>query len=306
MRPIWKGHITFGLVNVPVILYPAEQRADLQLHLIDSSNYSRVRYERVNVETGEEVPWDRIVRGYEFDDGNYVLLSQEEFKMAAPEATKAVEVEAFVNLDEIDLVYFDKPYFLAPGAHGEKGYALLRDVLADTGKAGIARVVIRTRQYIAAMVPRDKVILLNLLRFQQELRSPEDLDLPGESKTVGVTKQELDMAKTLVNSMTAKWKPAAYHDEYRESLMKWIEDKIESGEYKEVYEPGPEEDEEAPAPINLMEALKKSLKPSAKSTGRSTTKTGTRSSSRSASASKSRTKTASEPTRRRQSRKKAG
>lgn len=260
MRPIWRGSISFGLVNVPVTLYPAEQRSDLQLHLIDSRDFSRVRYERVNAATGEEVPWDQIVKGFEYDTGSYVVINEDDLKAAAPEATKTIDIEAFVNLADIDLMYFDRPYYLEPGKKGEKGYALLREVLRQTGKAGIARVVIRTRQYIAALVPREEALILNLLRYAQELRPVSDLKLPpADSKKNGVTKQELQMAQLLVESMSAEWDPEAFHDEYRDALTKWIEKRIAAGDTKKVA------DVEAPEPaeprtINIMEALKKSLK----------------------------------------------
>lgn len=257
MRPVWKGHISFGLVNVPVTLYPAEQRTDLSLHLIDSRDFSRVRYERVNADTGEEVPWDQVVKGYEYNDGNYVVIGQNELKAAAPEATQTVDVEAFVDLSEIDLIYFDKPYYLEPGKKGEKGYALLREALKESGKAGIAKVVIRTRQYVAALVPRGHALVLNLLRYQQELRATDELDLPGSISQVGVSKQELKMARDLIKSMSTKWDPKKYHDEYRDKLMKWIEERIESGETYEVAEVPAEEEE--PVSYNIMDALKKSL-----------------------------------------------
>jgi DNA end-binding protein Ku len=262
MRPIWKGHISFGLVNIPVTLYPAEQRTDLSFHMLDSRNNARVRYERVNADTGDEVPWDQIVKGYEYDDDRFVIIDSEELKRVAPEATRSVEIEAFVELSDIDLVYFDKPYYLEPGKKGEKGYALLREVLADTGRAGIARVVIRTRQYIAAMVARGDGLVLNLLRYPQELRPMADLELPGSAEELGVSKAELKMARTLVDSMSATWEPEEYHDEYREALVKWIEGRIEAGQIERAPEMEPL-DEEAPAPINMMEALKKSLAASA-------------------------------------------
>lgn len=258
MRSIWKGHISFGLVNVPVVLYSAEQRADLQLHLLDSRNFSRVRYERVNAETGEEVPWDQTVKGFEYDDGSYVVIGKDELKQAAPEATQTVEIEQFVDLDEIDPVYFDKPYYLEPSKKGEKGYALLREAMRETGKAGIARVVIRTRQYLAAMAPRGEGLVLNLLRYHQELRDMEELKLPGSLDEVGVKAQELKMARDLVESMSEAWDPAAFHDEYREKLTAWIQKRIESGQIEQAPEAGGPA-EEGPAPINLMEALKKSL-----------------------------------------------
>src|SRR4051812_24014796 len=152
-RPIWKGHISFGLVNVPVVLHAAERRlGDLSFRMIDSRNSARVRYERVNEETGEEVPWDKIVKGYEYEDGNYVLMSEEELQNASPELTRSIEIEQFVNLDDIDIRYFDRPYVLVPGSKGEKGYVLLREAIKDSGKAGIAKVVIRARQYLAALI----------------------------------------------------------------------------------------------------------------------------------------------------------
>ena len=264
MRAIWKGHISFGLVNVPVSLYPAETRTDLQFHMVDSRDFARVRYERVNAETGEEVPWDQIVKGYEYNDGNYVVFGKDELEKVAPEATKSVEIEAFVNLDDIDPLFFDKPYYLEPGPKGEKGYVLLRDAMRESGKAGIARVVIRTRAYLAAMTPRGDAIVLNLLRFKQEIRPIDELDLPGNAADVGVTKQETKMARTLIDSMERDWDPSEYHDEYREALMGWIEKKIQSGDIKQ----GPEAadlDEQIPPPINMMEALKKSVEANKKS-----------------------------------------
>ncbi len=257
MRAIWKGHISFGLVSVPVSIYSAEKRADLQLHMLDSRNHARVRYERVNAETGEEVPWGEIVRGYEYDNGSYVVISDEQLKKAAPEATKAIELEGFVDVDEIDEMFFDKPYYLEPGKAGKKGYALLREALRESGKAGIARVVIRTRQYIAALTPKDKVLVLTLLRYGQELRSPEELELPGTLKEVGVTDREIKMAGTLIDSMTRPWDPEEYEDEYRDALMAWIQKRIESGQIEEAPEAAEPEVEEVST--DLMEALKRSV-----------------------------------------------
>jgi len=259
MRAIWKGHISFGLVSVPVRLYSAEQKADLQLHLIDSKNYSRIRYERVNAETGEEVPWDRAVKGYEYDDGNYVVLGKVELKQAAPEATRSIDIEEFVDLADIDPLFFDKPYFLEPDGRGAKAYALLREAMRESGRAGIARVVIRTRQYVAAMIPRGDGLVLNLLRYQQELRSIEELDLPGDLEEVGVKKTELKMARDLVKSMSGEWDPASYHDEYRERVMAWIEERIAAGEVEQAPDVQPAAERDELAPINLMDALKQSL-----------------------------------------------
>lgn len=268
-RPVWKGHISFGLVNVPVNLYPAEKRTDLQLHMIDSRDNSRVRYERVNEETGEEVPWDSVVRGFEYSDGNYVILSDEELKRAAPEATKTVEIESFVKANEIDAIFFDTPYYLEPGKGGEKGYVLLRDAMKDAGRIGIAKVVIRTRQYVAALSPRGDALMLELLRYPQEIRSTKELNLPGgAAKSHGVSAQELKIARTLIDAMAGAWKPESHKDEYRTQLMKWIEKKVESGSMKRPLEVPAEKEEPTAGPINFMDVLKKSLEKSSTKSGR--------------------------------------
>lgn len=305
MRAIWKGHISFGLVNVPVSLYPAEQRTDLQLHMIDSRNFSRVRYDRVNAETGEEVPWDQIVKGFEYNDGNYVVLGKEELEKVSPKATQTVEIEAFVDLADIDSVYFERPYFLEPGKKGEKGYVLLREAMRESGKAGIAKVVIRTRQYLAAMAPRRDAIVLHLLRFQQELRSMDDLELPGSPDEVGVTKQEAKMARVLIDSMTSEWKPSEYHDEYREALMAWIDKRIESGEVERITDvEAPVVDEDIQGPYNIMDALQKSVAAS----GGKTARTSAPKTSKKAGATKKKTtkKKTKAPSTKKSTRKKAG
>lgn len=263
-RPIWKGHISFGLVNVPITLYSAEQRADLSFHMLDSRNSARVRYERVNEATGEEVPWDKIVKGYEYDGGSYVLLTEEEFARASPELTKSIEIEAFVDVDEIGPMFFDKPYYLVPGKGGEKGYVLLREALAASKKVGIAQVVIRARGHIAALIPHGDALVLNLLRYGQELRSLDDYQFPGgELKDYKISKKELDLARQLVEGMSGTWDPDEFHDEYRDALMKLINKRIESGQTEEVEEL--EEVEEAPRTVNFMSMLKKSVEQSGKS-----------------------------------------
>jgi DNA end-binding protein Ku len=264
-RPIWKGHISFGLVNVPVVLYSAERRmGDLSFRLIDSRNAARVRYERVNEETGEEVPWDKIVKGYEYDDGNYVLLSEEELEHASPELTKTIEIEQFVDLEDIDIRYFDRPYVLVPDKKGEKGYVLLREAIAESGKAGIAKVVIRARQYLAALIPQGNALVLELLRFHQELVDISEFDLPsGELRKYEVTKKEIELAEKLIEGMTVKWNAAKFHDEYRDALMKLVQKKIESGQTEAIEDI---EEEEAPVrqTINFMDVLRKSVEHASK------------------------------------------
>jgi DNA end-binding protein Ku len=256
-------------VNIPVTLYSAENRKELHFRLMDSRNKAPVHYERINEETGEEVPWSEVVKAYEYDGGNYVLLEEEDFKRAAPEATQAVEIQDFVNREDVHYVYFDKPYYLLPGKKGEKGYVLLREVLKRTGKIGISKVVIRTRQYLAALVAEGDALVLEILRFDQELRKPEEFDLPkGDLKEYQISEREIDMAVKLVESMTSQWAPEKYHDDYQEALMKWIDEKITKGEGY-VPEAPPEAEERVGAEvINLMDVLKKSVERSEKDRGK--------------------------------------
>jgi DNA end-binding protein Ku len=259
-RPIWKGHVSFGLVNVPVVLYAAERRAELGLKLIDSRNAARVRYERVNEETGEEVPWDQIVKGFEFEEGQYVLLSQEELENASVEMTKAIEIEQFVDREEIGIRYFDRPYLVAPAGKGEKGYVLLREAIGGAGKAGLARVVIRTRQYLAALVVEGDALVLELLRYADELQSVDDLDLPGSDlRKYNVTKQEVELASKLIEGMAGDWDPSQFKDEYRDALNRMIQKKIKSGQTEAISDVGVDEAKAPPASVNFMEALKRSV-----------------------------------------------
>lgn len=257
-RSIWKGSITFGLVNIPVGLYTAEQREEIPLHLLDKKNMARVRYKRVNEETGKEVPWDDTVRGYEFQEGKYVVLSDEDLQRASPEKTQTVDIVDFVDLDEISPTFFDKPYFLAPDKRGAKSYALLRETLKRTRKVGIATVVIRTKQYLAAVIAEDDVLLLDLLRYSHELRDTTGLDLPKGNQ--GLTERELDMAERLVQGMVDAWKPERFKDTYFRDLKKTIDQRVEAGQLEAS--PPPAEEEKKPARSNvvdLMALLKQSV-----------------------------------------------
>jgi DNA end-binding protein Ku len=259
-RGLWKGAISFGLVNVPVELYSAKKRAaELDLTMLDKRDLAPVGYKRVNKSSGKEVPWDDVVKGYEYKDDKYVVLSDEDFRRANPEAAKTVDIHAFVELGSIAPQYFETPYYLAPGKRGEKAYALLRDTMKKADKAGIATVVIRTKQYLAAVVPQDDLLILNTLRYADELKDPAEVKVP-EAK---VTSKELDMALRLVEDMSDEWNPAQYKDTFRQDLMKRIETKVKAGETEEITAPDksarrPEKGGEV---IDLMELLKKSVKP---------------------------------------------
>lgn len=261
-RAIWKGSIAFGLVNIPVGLSTAEMRPDIQLHMVDSKNHARIRYERVNADSGEEVPWDRMVRGYEHDDGKFILLSDEELEAVQPKLTKTIEISDFVPLREIDPLLFDKPYYLEPEKRGRKAYALLREALRKSGKAGISRVVIRTREYLSAMFVRDDVLVLMLLRFPQEIKASSKLDLPSSSaKEFQPAKREMELAEKLINEMSGKWKPDDYHDEYREALMDYIDKKISAGKSVDDVKEGEEEEQEDDGKVlNLADYLERSVK----------------------------------------------
>src|SRR5207253_9270801 len=216
----------FGLVNVPVELFSAHKRsAEVSLMMLDQRDLAPVGYKRVNKATGKEVPWDDVVKGYEYEDDKYVVLSEEDFRRANPEASKTVDIVAFVELAQIAPIYFETPYHLGPGKRGEKAYALLRDAMAKAGKAGVATVVIRTKQYLAALIPQDEALLLNTLRYYKELKQPEDLEIPEKLKGHKPTSKELDMALRLIDDMADEWQPEKYHDTYHEDLLKRIQEK---------------------------------------------------------------------------------
>jgi len=265
-RGLWKGAISFGLVNVPVELYSAQKRsADFDLTMLDKRDLAPVGYKRVNKATGQEVPWDDVVKGYEYQDDKYVVLSEEDFRRANPEATKTVDILAFVDLRDIAPLYFETPYYLGPGKRGEKAYALLRDAIAKAGKAGIASVVIRTKQYLAALLPHGEALVLNTLRYHNELRSAEDLGIPEKLKGAKVGSKEIDMALRLIEDMADEWQPEKYHDTFHEDLLKRIEEKVKAGQTEEITEPEKEEKASKGAEvIDLMSLLKKSVEGSRK------------------------------------------
>jgi DNA end-binding protein Ku len=253
-RAIWKGSISFGLVNIPIALYPATRREELKFRLLRKSDLSPVSYKRVAEKDGKEVPWDQIVKGYEYEKGKYVVLKDEDFERVDLEATQTVDIQDFVDQEEIDPMFFYKPYYLEPQKGGDKAYALLRDALKDSGKVGIAKVVIKTRQYLAGVKPEDGALVLELMHFADELADPGKLHVPKKTEA---GKREMNMAKSLIDSMSSKWSPEKYKDDYREALMEVIEEKVEAGG-KEIEE----KPKKAPKPtkvIDLVSVLQKSL-----------------------------------------------
>jgi DNA end-binding protein Ku len=259
-RAFWKGSISFGLVEIPVTLRPAIKANELGFSLLDRRDFSPVGYRHYNKSTGREVEWSQIVRGYEYEPDEYVVLSDEELKQANARATQTVEILEFVDRDEIPPMFFDTPYFVEPLKQGSKAYALLRDALERTGKVGIANVVLRTRQHLAALLVRDQVLMLDLLRYPDELRAPGDLALPSGRAGSTPSAQEVSMAERLIEGMSGAWTPEKYKDDYREDVLALVRKKVKSGQTHEIVEPAKSRE---PAPrrevMDLMPLLKQSL-----------------------------------------------
>jgi DNA end-binding protein Ku len=259
-RVLWKGAISFGLVHVPVNLYPGSKSNTLDLDLLDKRDFAPVGYRRVNKRTGKDVAADDIVKGYEYQKGEYVLVGDEDFQQANVRATQTVEIQSFTDASSIAPQYFDTPYYLEPGKRGEKGYALLRETLRKTDRVGVATVVIRTRQHLAVVMPVDRLLVLNTLRFADEIRPVAQLELPPASlKAVGVSAKELEMAGRLVEDMTEDWDPEKYKDTYRDDLLARIEQKVKRGQLHEVEKAEADETRPSAQVIDLMTLLKKSL-----------------------------------------------
>ena len=261
-RPIWTGNLSFGLLNVPVALMSGTRSTDLSFRMLDARDRKPIRFERVNAETGDEVPWKDIVKAFEYDKGSYVVIDKEDIASAAPETHESVEIEAFVDEDAIDVRFFEKPYVLVPGKKAEKGYVLLRETLRKAKKVGVARVVIRTREYLSAVMPLGDALVLILMRYPQELVDPVDYKLPaGKTSDYRVTAKELAMATQLVESMATKWDPGDYHDEFRERLSELIRKRIkQKGTTTKVLDEHDEHEEDAATNVvDFVALLQKSL-----------------------------------------------
>jgi DNA end-binding protein Ku len=260
-RALWKGAISFGLVTIPVSLYPAKTtKSDLTFHMLDKRDMRPVRNKRVD-DTGHEVGWDDVVKGYEFEPDQYVVVGDEDFQAANVEATQSIDIMNFVNADEIDTTYYETPYYLEPTKAGRKAYALLRETLKRTERIGVAKIVIRTRQHLCALKADGPMLIAELLRWPYQLRSASEFDLPGENlEELGVSPQELQMAEQLVNAMVAKWEPEKYVDTYREDLLKLIDEKVKRGELTTVAEAAAEQPEAAQGNVvDIMSLLKRSM-----------------------------------------------
>jgi DNA end-binding protein Ku len=260
-RSIWKGAISFSLIHIPVSLHTASRSNELDLDLLDRRDFSPVGYQRVNKKTGKAVDWDDIVKGYEYRKGEYVVLTDEDFRRANVKATQTIEIHAFVRPLEIAPELFETPYYLAPAKGGEKVYALLRDALRKSGRWAVGSVVIRTRAYTCALLPHEDVLMLNTLRYADEILDSDAIDTPaGSVRKAGVSAREVDLALKLVADMTEPWDPRRYKDTYRNDLRRRIEEKVKKGETHTLTAPA----RERPVPrsaevIDLTALLKRSL-----------------------------------------------
>jgi DNA end-binding protein Ku len=256
-RALWKGAISFGLVTIPVSLYPAKDaREAVAFHMLHRDDQSRVHFKRVDDE-GHEVALEDIVKGYEYERDRYVVLEPADLKKANVEATQSIDILQFVDSHEIDIAYFDTPYYTEPAKAGRRAYALLRETLRRAGKVGIAKIVIRERQHLCAVMADGPVILAFTLRWPYQLRAAADLDLPADSlDELAVTAQELNMAELLVNAMAGEWKPEQYRDTYHDDVLRLIEEKIKGGTITARKEPKPKEGAEV---VDIMALLRQSI-----------------------------------------------
>jgi len=257
MRAIWSGAVSFGLVTIPTKLYSGTQSNKLEFHLLREGDNCPIKFERVCRADGKEVPYEKIVKGYEYEDGDYVVLSKEDFKKANVEKSSTVDILDFVNEDEVDSIFYEKPYYLAPDNNGDKSYALLRDALKKSKKVAIASFVMRSREHIAVIKPYGKLLVLNQLRYHDEIRDSEDLNLPAEKKA---NDKELKMAMTLIDQMTAKFKPKEYSDTYIEDLKRIIKEKAK-GKKPKTKGKKPQ----TAKVVDIMSQLKKSIEDNKKS-----------------------------------------
>jgi DNA end-binding protein Ku len=258
---IWKGAISFGLVHVPVQLYPATKSEKVGFNLLDKRTIDPVGYKQINKRTGKDVARENIVRGFEYEKDKYVVLSDEEIRAANPESTQTVDILAFVDAPDISFLYLDTPYFLAPDRKGEKVYALLREAMKSSGKVGVASVVLHNKQHLAALIPVGPVLALNTLRWADEVRDFDEFKLPAEgTKAAGVTARELDMAKKLIDDMSDTWDPSKYHDTFRDDIMALVDRKVHEGKTEEITDiETPRESRQSADILDLSDLLKRSL-----------------------------------------------
>lgn len=267
-RTIWKGAISFGLVHIPVGLHTATTDSGVDFDWLDKRTMDPVGYKRINKRTGKEIDRENIVKGVAYQEGEYVVLSPDEIAEAYPRTTQTIEIQRFVDAADVSFVYLERPYYVEPINRGHKVYALLRDTLAKTGKIGIAKVVIQTKQHLAALIPSGDALVLNLMRWGEEVKSMKGLDLPAVgAKNMSPSASELKMAKMLVEDMSGPWDPEEFRDEFRETVMQLVEAKARAGKTETVITPQEDKPAYADNVIDLTELLQRSLKGGKKATG---------------------------------------
>ena len=269
-RAIWKGAISFGLVHIPVALVSATSSQGVDFDWLDSRSMDPVGYKRINKVTGKEVTKENIVKGVAYEKGRYVVLSEEEIRSAHPVSTQTIDIFSFVDAEQIPLQNIDTPYFLAPDKRGGKVYALLRETLKKTRKVALANVVLHTKQHLAALMPLESALVLVMLRWPAEVRSLDELELGSDVTKPSLAKGELDMAKRLVEDMSADWQPDAYRDSFQEKIMALVAKKAKAGKIEDVESKEGSEERKSADVLDLTELLKRSLagKPAAKKTAK--------------------------------------
>lgn len=253
MRAIWKGTISFGLVSIPIALFTATRREELKFRLLRASDLSPVNYKRVAESDGKEVPWDQIVKGYEYEKGKFVVLKDEDFARVDVEAAQTVEIMRFVELKDVDPLFFYKPYYMEPEKGGDRAYIVLRQALADSGKIAIAKVIIKTRQHLAAIKPQNDGLMLELMHFPEELLDVSEFRAPAGKPP---SKPEMAMARKLLDTMSGEWQPEAFKDDYREMLEKIVEEKVHAGGKKA---PQPRKKAQPSNVVDLVSVLQESV-----------------------------------------------
>lgn len=256
-RANWKGTIAFGLVSIPVLLYPAENKAaDISFHQIDKRDHARIKYQRINVDTGKIVPWEQITRGYEYDKETTVPVPDEVLKKVAGVNARTIDISTFINQSDLDKLTIKSVYYLVPDKHGEKGYVILRTALSETKKIGIAKVIISTKEYLAALMVYEQALVLCLLKYANEMRKTTELPLPDKALTAyKIKKKEIEIAKKLVQSMSSKWRPSNYVDEYQKAIHQWVEQTVKKLPHTSMKQ----RKQRAMPAVDLIDLLRKSL-----------------------------------------------
>lgn len=258
---IWKGSISFGLLNIPVMVKKAQEEQDLSFKMLDEKDFSPIKYKRVNANTGKEVPWGEIVKGFEHESGQFVIMSKEDFEAANPKASQTIDIQDFVDFDDIDLMFFEKPYYLVPQKNGTKGYFLLVEALKKINKVAVAKIVMRSKMHLACIMPKEDYLILERMRFSHEVLETSEVEYLDNVNKPSFNPKELKMAEELIEGMSAEWNPEQYQDTYVNDVMEIINRKVKEGKVREVFHPdiSEEEGEASGTVVDLMPLLKKSL-----------------------------------------------